>query len=387
MEESPPCAIVTGRTTGARCRARRRRSTGRGGAQTLATEPRARHGAKPPGRPRGEPADPPNKLNPFGCPRAHTPRSCGPDRDSDQVEAELPRAHDDEGCRKDKRRPAEGSWKRVMQNHKSTRRTRSHSALAAAFATLLACGLAAPAAAVPVQVFFQNGFGINRAAFENTQRDLAPAARIPVIPISGRSLALTTGLSTNIRTVVSGANTNPRVPIIGIDPITGREVNPGVSEIAITSPLRITATAGIDRTDVNNYLVFTRLTPASRQLYESANVGFSIALDGAGERNLGRWVVFQASRGGVPIFLPALNLGPLDQSSVFTVTFEDFSRQSLHETSRDPATNERRFVAPGYTLALTTLPLPPMPIPEPGTAGLLALGLAGLSLVRRRLEA
>lgn len=109
--------------------------------------------------------------------------------------------------------------------------------------------------------------------------------------------------------------------------------------------------------------------------YDPNDVGLTLRNGFGGELD---WVIFEIDTVTDPVYYPAVALGPLGESE----TSDDFAVNYILE-------NPQIFAgADGFELGIPKWELlavfVPKVIPEPTTAGLLALGLAGLAGWRRR---
>jgi len=122
----------------------------------------------------------------------------------------------------------------------------------------------------------------------------------------------------------------------------------------------------------NAYYMFTSIPPMFTDEdgndvdYSGTNIGLTL------DASLDPWVIVEAlDRSNQSFFYPAVDLGPLPSGG----DADPFLMQLFIEGPLEQ-TGPAKFVLPQLNVG--------MAIPEPGTAALLALGLAGLGATRRR---
>jgi hypothetical protein len=227
----------------------------------------------------------------------------------------------------------------------------------------------ASALAVPMNVYFQ---GPGSAADPGTNFGIGLAQAIDARDNFGFD-------------IVTGATGSSSVGTLGITqaPPTGFSSTPGTSTFnQASSDWTVQNVSGAALRGAS-YLVFTHTDPftlpgppVTDVIYPQENVGLTIdAADG--------WSIIMTSVGGTDYYYPALLLdrtipNPLDGNLAAGASVVAEINYAVNQALIEIGAGSNVFALPELEIAFAQI------VPEPGTATLLTLGLAGLASIRRK---
>lgn len=236
-------------------------------------------------------------------------------------------------------------------------------------AVLLAFLLAVPASAlaIPLDVFFQ---GIRPANEPQTAFGIGATQAINARDNFGVSII----------TGVVGMSAIGNIAVTQ-DPPTDFSSTPGTDPFNRASSIWDIENVSGSAFEGAAYLIFTHTDPFTTEStfveYIDENVGLTI--DAAAG-----WSIIMASSGGNDFYYPAILLdrsvvNPLDGNIAPDASVDILINYAVNQPLIELGTDTNRFALPRFEQRFTLVV-----IPEPGTAMLLGIGLAGLASVRRK---